>query len=137
MPGEDDAGSSESPVRGAEASVDRHRGGGAFALGESTAERVGARGDRGQCAGTTSDHGKRPEEGQGGRGKVGAIRPSGSKNLKAAEASRRASASGSAGAAGSGGAGEDTDTNRELGAGYGENRSAIGCRRVRQKNLRS
>src|SRR6266576_1258991 len=28
MPGEDDAGSSESPVRGAEASVDRHRGAG-------------------------------------------------------------------------------------------------------------
>src|SRR5712692_9058715 len=87
MSGEDDAGGSESAVRGAEASVDRPRGGDAFALGESTAERVGARGDRGQCAGTASDHGKRPGAG------------------------------GSAGDPGSGGAGEDADANGELGAG--------------------
>src|SRR6267154_2388259 len=120
MQGEDDAGSSESPVRGAEASVDRHRGGGAFALGESNVERVGARGDRGQCAGTTSDHGKRSEERQGGRGKVGAICASGSKNFKATAASRRGSSGGSAGAAGTGGAGEDADPNRERGAGDGE-----------------
>jgi len=38
------------------------RGRDAFALGESDAERVWARGDRGQCAGIASDHRKRPEE---------------------------------------------------------------------------
>src|SRR3979409_1835816 len=120
MPGEDDARGGEVAVWRAETGGDCPGGRDAFALGESDAERVWARGDRGQCAGIASDHRQRPEEGPGGRGEVGALRASGPTNLTTDKASRRGGASGSGGDPSAGRAGEDTDAIGELGSGSGE-----------------
>src|SRR5258708_34172064 len=80
MPGEDDAGGNENTVRRAEASVGRRRGGGALALGESTVERVGARGNRSECGRTARVHRRLAEARQGGRGERGAKRARGRRN---------------------------------------------------------
>ena len=114
---------SESDARGVwrhAALPDRAGDGDAFALGESTAERVGARSNRGACAQRAVDRGEPEERRSAGCADAGAIGADRSAVAVSGEASQRESAGGSDGDPGASRAGASADGAGEHGARTGQ-----------------